>query len=546
MKWQILSVALTSIFSSACFPFAAAQTGSSLAIRVESNQVLVPTFVFDKQRFGGIDTAAENRCVTETAQYLRQNEISVRQLPAKCWGGSIADLVPKEFRLFEDGAEQTIQGITRERKHWWQLYDNRGVHREYSDTPTGKWSTTDLGSTDWAPPSDVESYVIAYVPPQSATGSCHQIKVSVNRRDVVVFSRSEYCNLLHAPSDPLDGTKLGQQMQGNWASPDRPKIPMSVVAGVFFKDSGAPRLHLILEFPSNSLHREWSDGYGRLFATIGVLGMAYRKDGTLGTRFTDQACCSREDPFSDFRAYGGAGDDVYEIPARYETQMDLPPGDYDLRVVLSDGKKFGRTEIPLKIESHDEDQIALSSVALCKRFHRVDPPSFTEGILPSKFVALVSKGIEFTPSADPTFENKRDPLFAYFEIYAATQASLAAAGGTSAPKSQAEPQSAAERTTTVQFQLRVTNLATGKVQIDSGLRPTNEFLPAAQQPLAGGSSSAGAGSVASNAASASSVLHIVQEIATRDLPKGNYRLEVQASDSAGHRTPWHAATFAVR
>jgi hypothetical protein len=365
--------------------------------------------------------------------------------------------------------------------------------------------------------------VIAYVPPQSAKGSCHQIKVSANRRDAVVLNRSEYCNVYHSPSDPLEGTKFGQKMEGDLASPAKPKIPMLTTLGVFFGDSGAPRVHLVLEFPWNSLQREWVDGYNHLFASIGVLGVACRKDSTLATRFTDQACCPRDDPFTHY-GWGEPGGDVYAIPARYETQIDLPAGDYELQVILSDGKKFGRVDIPLTIESYDKQPLALSSVALCKRLHRVDPPAYTEGILPSKFVPLVSKGQEFTPAADPTFP-KRDPLFAYFEVYA--------------PALRAAPPVAGSATTNVQFQLRITNLAMDKVQIDSGLRPTTDFL---QRATAASSAPPGA----SRASAPSNILHIVQEIATHDLPKGQYRLEVQASDSSGHKTPWHSVDFTIR
>jgi len=36
--------------------------------------------------------------------------------------------------------------------------------------------------------------------------------------------------------------------------------------------------------------------------------------------------------------------DVAWFPTRYETQMDIPPGDYNLEVVLSGEEKFGRAE----------------------------------------------------------------------------------------------------------------------------------------------------------------------------------------------------------
>lgn len=514
---RIRSLALASGLFLGSVPLATAQTESSLAIRVESNQVLVPTFLFDKERFGLINTSAETRCMIDSARALQEKGISARQLPAKCWGGSILDLGTKNFRLFQDGAEQAIQGVARQREHLWQLYDNYGFHREYSGTPAGKWSTSDLGSSTWLPPTDTGSYVLAYVPPPSTKGSCHQIKVSADRRNVVVYNRSEYCNVEHSPLDPLEGTNFSKQMETELALPTKPKIPLLAQSGVFFTDSGATHVHLVLQFPWNSLHREWIDGYDHLFATIGVLGLVYRKDGTLAARFSDQACCPRDAPSWHYGKFGAAGYDVYDIPARYEAQTDLPPGDYDLQIILSDGKKFGRVEIPLDIENADKELLNLSSVALCKRFHPVDPPSYTEGLLPSKFVPLVSKGTEFTPAADTAFK-KHDPLFAYFEVFA--------------------PRGADDASANVQFQLRITNLATGKVQIDSGPRPTTEFLqPAEHSPPPAGASIASGGS---------KILHIVQEVATQDLLKGNYSLEVQATDSAGHRTPWHAATFTIR
>jgi len=509
IEWLIRGFALTSGLCFASVPFAAAQTESSLAIRVESNQVLVPVFVFDKQLWDlSTYSPAGYRCLVDSAKALQEQGVSIRQAPARCWEGVIQDLAPKDFRVFEDGVEQTIQNVARRRRHWWQLFDNYGNHSEYSGTPIGKWSTADFDpSVDWHwSPVAEESYVIAYVPPHSAKGSCHQIKISVDRRNVVVYNRSEYCNVQRSLSDPLAATKFGQELESALASPTRPQIPVLAASGVFFTDSGALRVHLVLNFPQKSLHREWLNG--NLVASIGVLGTARRKDGTLASRFSDQACCPRDMPLAHLAEFQDSGDDRYAMPTRYETQIDLPPGDYELRVILSDGKKFGRVDIPLSIESDDKKQLDLSSVALCKRYHRVDPPLYTDGILPSKFVPLVSKGIEFTPAADTTFK-KRDPLFAYFEVYA--------------PELRAAPPAAGAAPANVRFHLRIANLATGNLQIDSGPRPATEFLH-----------------------SGKAVIPIVQEVATHDLPKGNYRLEVQASDSAGNLTPWHAATFTIR
>lgn len=501
----VLTLALSLLL--ALSPSTSAQTDSALAIRVESNQVVVPVFVYDKQLWDlSIYSPSGELCLTKSGKALQAEGISVRQAPAKCWGGPIQDLALKDFRVLEDGIEQKIQSVTREHSHWWELFDNDGDHSEYSDAPIGKWSTVDTHRSQdeyWAPPAD-DSYVIAYIPTPSAKGSCHQIKVSVNRRNVVVFNRSEYCNLQRPLTDPLVETALGQQMERDLASPNKPRIPLSAASGAFFSGSGTTRLHLVLEFSQRSLHYQWQNQI--LVASIGVLALVYRKDGTLATRFSDEGCCSRDLPTVRVSVFENAFDSTvdahYDLPTRYEAEYELPPGEYELRVILSDGKKFGIVELPLTIENYANQSLALSSIALCKRYHRVDPPAYTDGILPSQFVPLASKGMEFTPSTETNF-GKHDSMFAYFEAY--------------------QPQADGSAAANVHFQLKITDADSGQLKIDSGLRSADEFIQQGKQ-----------------------VIPIVQEIAVHDLPKGNYRLEVQASDSAGHRTPWHTATFAVR
>src|SRR5208283_4506866 len=170
-----------------------------------------------------------------------------------------------------------------------------------------------------------------------------------------------------------------------------------------------------------------------LEATIAVLGLVYHKDKGLVARFSDIAC--HPSIFGD--AYRGPVPvpisirKEYEyqvIPSGYETQIDLPPGDYDLSLVVTDGEKFGRVEAPL--------------------------------------------------------------------------------GESGAVK--------------LQFQMRVTDAKTGEVKAETGMRP-----------------------VASGTRLGNPVIPVWEEIAIDKLPSGTYRLEVQASDSAGKSTVWRAASFTV-
>jgi hypothetical protein len=195
--------------------------------------------------------------------------------------------------------------------------------------------------------------------------------------------------------------------------------------------------------------------------------------------------------------------DPFWLPTRYETQVDLPAGDYDLEVVLNDGWNFGRAKIPLTVEPYDGKQLALSSVALCKslRSAAVAAKENARASFALQYVPLVSRNILFSPSGYTSFA-KGESLFAYFEVY--------------------EPQLAENPTAPVSVHLRILDASTSKIKED--------FAPidAASYKQAG-----------------SSVLRIGRKLPIDQLPTGAYRLEVQAAGSKGS-TAWRAATFEVK
>jgi len=88
--------------------------------------------------------------------------------------------------------------------------------------------------------------------------------------------------------------------------------------------------------------------------------MVYKKDGDLAARFSDRESYKDE-----------SYEDEMLIPTRYETQLELPRGEYDLRTVLSDGTDFGVAQVPLSVNSYDEKQLALSEIAICGRVRQV-------------------------------------------------------------------------------------------------------------------------------------------------------------------------------
>src|SRR5271163_2698492 len=332
------------------------------AIRVESNQVLIPTVVFDRKLYALTDK--------------RRHEHTLRELIARdphFWDTiAVPDLAAGDFHLFEDAREQRIQSVTFQAPTFSIITDNLGKHPETIGTGGGTWTYPDLSPSDhsvWLP---WPQYVIAYIPPASPLGSCHQIRVNMARANLVVWARGEYCNTLHPPSDPLNGTEFGKHMEDDLTSTKPSKIDLTLQAVVLYSQNNSPRVNIRIEFPRDSVRREFRNG--TLYTTIGTLGVIYNKDGTVAARFSDFACCDYGNDNKVALTPQAAEPPSYQelsiTPNGFQTQLDLPPGEYDLRVLLSDGEKFGRTQLPLIVKYPAEKQLAISELALCRRIRK--------------------------------------------------------------------------------------------------------------------------------------------------------------------------------
>lgn len=482
------------------------------AIKVESDMVLVPVFVFTKYGLERQATADEERCDNRQASKFYALTGEEAFLPIKCHDRELENLSLEDFQLFEDGQPRKIQVGTGS----WGLdvRDNRTWHFESSIAPMGTWSTTDLDHS-FLPQRAHSFYYLGYVPARSEKG-CHQIRVEVRRPKVSVYARGEYC-AGQTPSDLLNGTKLGEKLQLDLEKDERVKLPLSVQAGTFRGEANLQRVDVVLEFPWNLLAHSWDQQTGKFDASIGVLGAVYNPEGRLVTRFSDllwpsywpaillgQATEHALDALT-----SAPGDNLHRwdaawLPTRYETQFALQPGDYELRVVLSDGKKFARAKVPLSIQNYDAKSLALGSVFLCNRFRdaRVAAVETAAANFAPQYVPLVSKGVRFTPAGDTRFVRDTQ-LSAYFEIY--------------------EPQGAVEPAPRIQAHLRILRAKDGALVKDF---PLVDAAPYAQP--------------------GSTTVPIAREIPISTLANGDYRLEVLASDSSGHTTPWRAANFTIR
>ena len=553
-----IAVLATFAQTKSSLPASAQATTSQTRLTVQTNLVLVPVFVYDPARMAQAPKE-EMPCARDMVVTFFKLTPTEPYLPKDCDVTEVQGLTAENFRLFEDGAEQQIGSF--EAAAWRTVVrDNLGWHLQASDTPRGIWSLSELSGIKKVPFVTTDFHILGYVPREAKEG-CHHIRVEVNRPNLLVFARDEYC-AGQSPSDPLLGTGQGKELERILVSAKRGKIPLSLQAATFYTRGNQSLVDLCLRFPWDDLYRKWDPSNWMLYARIGVMGVIRREDGTVAARFSDLLYPSYWPTFDQggskyiewekgtanlstaiprlvtpgsagrvavsdsgtgngtlALSFGGAGGEIapdyaaiktalassdpFWLPTRYETQLGLPAGNYNLEVVLNDGWNFGRAEMQLTIEGYDDKQLALSSVALCKslRSAAVAAKEAAVANFAPQYVPLVSKDILYTPAGDTIFA-KGEPLFAYFEVY--------------------EPQLTENQAAPVSVHMRVVDSNTGKLKED--------FAPidAASYKQAG-----------------SSVLRVGRKVPIEQLPKGNYRLEVQATTPTGGSTNWRAANFAV-
>ncbi len=433
-------------------------------------------------------------------------------------------LTAKDFRVFDNGKEQKINFFTET-----DLLGFINPQWLFWPTARGMWVTSIVEGVAVRPSA---FYRLGYIPPRLSEGECHSVRVTVHG-GYMYLKRDRYCNLRNPALNEAmqEGTTLGTRMRKFAASPQPGAIQVSVQTFAFrssgvlqlgggslqesvgaryhasdFKyvvevhDPKAPaRIAIATAFSSPKIKREYrDDGW---YLSLHVLGMVYTATGKLVKQFGDSY--GRFTASFDLPNGSTCSCEHYAIPRLYLAQIDLPPGDYELRVVVSDGKAtFGNARVPLRVEQFDADGLSMSDIALTDIFRHAS--EMLEDIAinyPATPVPtpLVSNDVQFFP-ADTRFKSSTQ-VSTYFEVY--------------------EPL-LAKQETAVYFEMKITDLKSGE------LKATTKPMSAAKWVQPG-----------------NTVVPIAAELVLTALDKGSYRLEVRASDSAGRQTEWRQVDFTV-
>jgi len=325
-----------------------------------------------------------------------------------------------------------------------------------------------------------EYYILGYTPPESEEGSCHTLKVKVERGGTEVRARSGYCN--SKPVDLLAGNPTEKTLEARAAASQAGNVTASMQLPFFYTSANVARVNVALEIATDNLKFEKQKG--KYHAAVNILGLAYLPDGSVGARFSDTLNLDFQDK--------KLAEAFKERPMHYESQFDVASGKYNLKVVFaSAGDSFGKIEMPLVVEPYDTKQFSMSGLALSKEARRAsDLGTGLDALLLEDRVPLIAQGTQLVPSGSNHFK-KTDLAAFYMEIY---EPLLANAQIPVPP--------------VVAFQLRILD-KTGQAKEDTGLMRVQ------------------------TTASGGPVLPVAGKIPTASLTPGSYVVEIKARDDAG-------------
>lgn len=336
-----------------------------------------------------------------------------------------------------------------------------------------------------------EFYLLGYVPQSTPEGSCHTLRVKLNKGGMDVRSRSGYCNV-HA-ANPLDGKPIEKQMEAEASGTASGAIHGAMQAPYFYSAPNIARVDLNMEIPGEAI--QFNKDKGKYHADVNVLGIAYKPDGTVGARFNDTLNLEMEkDEWKDFT----------KRPYHYQNQFDVAPGTYRLAVVLNSGSgdSFGKFETPLQVDAYDGKKFTLGSVVLSTNLQRVDQiPTDVDAALLEDRTPLIVMGMQVNPAVNYTFK-KADNLMLYSELYA--------------------PQLASDNPPKVAAGYRIFEKTSNKQVLFSGAVPMTDFVH-----------------------KGSPVVPFGLKVPLKDLPAGNYRLVLLAADSANDQAPQREVSFVL-
>jgi VWFA-related protein len=347
-----------------------------------------------------------------------------------------------------------------------------------------------LGGLEKIGKEQSQYYVLGYAPSESPEGTCHTLKVKVERSGTIVRSRRGYCNV--TPRDLLAGSTVEKRMQSEASADMAGNVTGSMEAPFFYVSPNTARVNLALEIPSNSI--KFDELKGKMHAEVNILGIAYRPDNAIAARFSDTVNL-------DF-ANQQEVDNFSKAPFEYENQFEISSGKYLFKVVFSSGNEsFGKLEQALVIDPYNGNQFALSGLVLSNQARRAPEQDSGSSFALLDRTRLIAHGMEIIPSASNRFKTTESAAI-YAEVY--------------------EPLLAAPHPPHVGIKVIVRDRKSGAKKLDIGI-PNTDF----------------------SIEKGSLVIRLGLQLPLNSLAPGSYELQLGAADSAGHASEFRSSDFEV-
>lgn len=329
-------------------------------------------------------------------------------------------------------------------------------------------------------------YLLGYTPAaESAEGSCHELKVKLDRADLEVRARKGYCT--SKPADPLGGKPTGANLEAKAAGNAATNIAARMQLPWFYAAPNVARVNLAMDLSTKAV--KFQKDKGRFHGQFEMAGVAFKPDGSVAARVSDAVKL-------DFDTQQQV-DAFLKAPYHYENQFEIAPGQYTFRMAVSSSEQgFGKAEAPLAIEPWNGQTLGASGLALSHDAHPAADlaagldVSLLEGQRP-----LVAKGTEVTPTGTNTFRAGENAVF-FFEAYEPLLESLKA--GAELPL--------------IGVRVRVLERSGGRQVEDSGVKTANSFM----RP-------------------GNAVIPVMSALPLGKLETGSYRLEVSVMRVTGDK-----------
>ncbi|HXQ26479.1 MAG TPA: VWA domain-containing protein [Candidatus Acidoferrales bacterium] len=345
-----------------------------------------------------------------------------------------------------------------------------------------------LGGLDKIAREQDEYYFLGYSPSEASDGTCHALRVKMERGGMNVRARSGYCTA--KPKDFLAGKPIVKDLEGHATAAVPGGIQGSLEAPFFYTSPDEARVNVAMDVPSTSL--DFSKQKGKYHADVNILGIAYRPDGSVGARFSDELTFDLEkDEWKQFT----------QKPLHYANQFEIAPGQYRLTVVLSAGSQnFGKYETPLAIDPYDGKTFSLSGLALSNDVEQLQGlGGALEADLLSDRTPLVVNNMEVVPSGSNHFK-RTDNVALYAQIY--------------------DPELAGPNPPAVKVSFNIVDVKTGEP-----IASAHDLAPAPSNEKG------------------NSVMPVGLKLPLDQFPPGFYRLDMQASDANGARSTIRTVLF---